>query len=71
MPLNWKRRTGRETVYWTAETPMGRVRVSRVNKRHVPGFKAYFPDGMHSGVRASEREAKEAAEIYIASHAPG
>ncbi len=63
--LKWTRRVGAgQFAYHTAETPLGRVRVSRINKHGVPGFRAYYPDGKHL-TSSTPEEAMSAAEAYI------
>lgn len=62
--LEWTRREGATSIYYTAETPLGRVRVSRVNKHGVAAFRAYFPDGRNI-TKDTVAYAQLAAEDHI------
>lgn len=63
--LVWTRRKGRGTFdYYTADTPLGRIRISRVNKTGVAAFRVYYWDGGQITVSTPE-DGKALAEARI------
>jgi hypothetical protein len=65
-PLNWTRRMGRSMAYYTADTPVGRVRISRINKFGQAAFRVYYPDGKQI-TQSTVEQGKAVAEAYMAS----
>ena len=62
--LNWVRREGRSSFYYTADTAVGRVRISRINKFGQAAFRVYYPDGKQITVSTVE-DGKSVAQAYI------
>ncbi len=64
--FKWVRRQGKGTFsYHTADTPLGRIRVSRIQKQGVPLFRVHFPNGKQF-TASTDDEGKAYAEGWYA-----